>query len=94
MQVKQMIGNIKYSTQPPSMKQKTGKQLRKLMKTKLIFVIINKTDKLLVSLIQNENRIDMHYQYQESEIYIMNNIIPINLTTQMKWKNFLEDTKF
>lgn len=94
MQVKQMIGNIKYSTQLPSMKQKTGKQLRKLMKTKLIFVIINKTDKLLVSLIQNENRIDMHCQYQESEIYIMNNIIPINLTTQMKWKNFLEDTKF
>lgn len=94
MQVKQMTGNIKYSTQPSSMKQKTGKQLRKLMKPKLIFVTINKTDKLLVSLIQNKTRIDMHYQYQESEIYIMSNIIPINLTAQVKWTNFLVDTKF
>ena len=89
-----MTGNIKYTTQHPSMKQKTGKQLRKLMKPKLIFVTINKTDKLLVSLIQNKTRKDRHYQYQESGIYIMSNIIPINLTTQMKWTNFLVDTKF
>ena len=38
MQVKQKTGNIKDSAQSPSMKQKTEKQLRKLMKPKAYFL--------------------------------------------------------